>query len=90
MVGATRSFIARPMDVRAIVNGLISALIAIIILFSLMQWAESQFPQLKAIHNTGLMITLFGGLIIIGIGISLFSTHRSVLKYLRMKLDDLY
>ena len=90
MVGATRSFIARPMDARAVLNGLISAVIAIIILFSLMQWAESQFPQLKAIHNTGLMITLFGGLIAIGVGISLFSTHRSVLKYLRMKLDDLY
>ena len=29
-------------------------------------------------------------LILIGISISLFSTHRSVRKYLRMKLDDLY
>jgi cell division transport system permease protein len=90
MVGATRSFIAKPMDFRAIVNGLISAAIAIAILFSLMQWAERQFPQLKAIHNNTLIVILFGGLIIIGVGISLFSTHRSVLKYLRMKLDDLY
>lgn len=90
MVGATRSFIARPMNVRAIVNGLISALIAIAILFSLIQWAESQFPQLKAIHNNTLTIILFGGMILIGVGISLFSTHRSVIKYLKMKLDDLY
>jgi cell division transport system permease protein len=29
-------------------------------------------------------------MILIGVGISLFSTHRSVIKYLRMKLDDLY
>ena len=90
MVGATRNFIATPMDLRAIANGLISSVIAIAVLFGLIQWAESQFPQLKAIHNNMLTIILFGGMILIGVGISLFSTHRSVIKYLRMKLDDLY
>jgi cell division transport system permease protein len=90
MVGATRSFIARPMDIRAIGNGMISALIAIVILFGLIEWAENQFPQLKAIHNNMLTLILFGGMVLIGVGISLFSTHRSVIKYLKMKLDDLY
>jgi cell division transport system permease protein len=90
MVGATRNFIATPMDLRAVVNGLISSAVAIAVLFGLIQWAESQFPQLKAIHNNMLTIILFGGMILIGVGISVFSTHRSVIKYLRMKLDDLY
>jgi cell division transport system permease protein len=90
MVGATRNFIAKPMDVRAVVNGIISAAIAIVILFGLITWAESQFPQLKVIQNNMLTVLLFGGMILIGVGISLFSTHRSVIKYLRMKLDDLY
>ncbi|RFM29797.1 cell division protein FtsX [Deminuibacter soli] len=90
MVGATRSFIARPMDLRAVVNGLLSALIAIAVLFAIIQWAETQFPQMKAIHDNQLTLTLFGGMILVGVGISLFSTHRSVMKYLRMKLDDLY
>jgi cell division transport system permease protein len=90
MVGATRSFIARPMDLRALLNGLISSLIAIAILFSVMQWAESQFPQLKAIRNVQLTFILFGGMILVGVGISVFSTHRSVMKYLKMKLDELY
>ncbi len=90
MVGATRNFIARPMDLRAVVNGIISAAVAIAILFGLIAWAESQFPQLKAIQNNLLTIFLFGGMILIGVGISLFSTHRSVVKYLKMKLDDLY
>lgn len=90
MVGATRGFIVKPMDLRAILNGLISSLIAIGILFSVIQWAESQFPQLKAIRNTQLTLILFGGMIVIGVGISLYSTHRSVMKYLKMKLDDLY
>ncbi|WP_026752658.1 ABC transporter permease [Sediminibacterium sp. C3] len=90
MVGATQSFIARPLNIRAIINGLISSGIAIVLMFSLIGWAEAQFPQLTAIRNTNHTLLLFGGLIILGVGISLLSTHRSVLKYLKMKLDDLY
>ncbi len=90
MVGATRQFIARPMEVRAIINGLISAGIAILLLSFLIQSAESWIPQLKAIRNLELNLILFGSLILLGVGISLFSTHRSVIKYLKMKLDDLY
>ena len=90
MVGATQSFIARPLNIRAVVNGLISSGIAIILLFSLIGWAETQFEPLKGIRNTNHTLLLFGGLIILGVGISVLSTHRSVLKYLKMKLDDLY
>jgi cell division transport system permease protein len=35
-------------------------------------------------------VLLFLALIVMGIGITFFSTHRSVTKYLKMKLDDLY
>jgi len=37
-----------------------------------------------------LLAFMFAGIIVLGIGISFFSTHRSVIKYLKMKLDDLY
>jgi len=90
MVGATRQFITKPMDVKAIVNGLISAGIAIILLFIMITWLENQVPQLKIIRDTRLNLILFGGMILVGVGISVFSTHRSVRKYLKMKLDDLY
>ncbi len=90
MVGATRGFIAKPLNIRALINGLISSGIAIVILFTLIGWAENQFPQLKTIRDVKLTLILFGGLILLGVGISIYSTHRSVLKYLKMKLDDLY
>jgi cell division transport system permease protein len=90
MVGATRSFISKPLNIRAFINGLISSAIAIVLLFTLIGWAESQFPQLKAIRNMQLTLLLFGGLTVLGVGISVFSTYRSVLKYLKMKLDELY
>lgn len=90
MVGATRGFIVKPLNIRALINGLISSGIAIVLLFSIISWAESQFEPLKAVRDTKLTIILFGGLIVLGIGISVYSTHRSVMKYLKMKLDDLY
>lgn len=90
MVGATRGFIARPMNIRAVINGLISSAIAVALLFALILWAESYFPELKKIRDLKLTLTLFGGMFLIGVAISLYSTHRSVLKYLKMKLDDLY
>lgn len=90
MVGATRNFIAKPMDVRAVINGLISAVIAIALLFGLIFWMEGLVPELKTVRDLNLNLILCGGMILVGVGISLFSTHRSVIKYLKMKLDDLY
>jgi cell division transport system permease protein len=90
MVGATRGFIAKPMNIRAVVNGLISGAVAVGLLFTLIGWAESQFPELQHIRDTKLTLTLFGGMVIIGVLISWFSTQRSVMKYLKMRLDDLY
>jgi cell division transport system permease protein len=90
MVGATRNFISKPLLVRALLNGLSSAFIAIFLLFGLIQWASMQFPQIQTLQTIGKSVMLFGGLIVLGVGISVFSTYRSVLKYLKMKLDDLY
>ncbi len=90
MVGATRNFISKPLLVRALINGLISALIAIILLFGLTQWATAQFPQIQTLQGVKTTALLFGGLIVLGVSISVLSTYRSVLKYLKMKLDELY
>ena len=90
MVGATRWFIAKPMNTRAIINGALSGIIAIAAVILVILGAEKVLPEMKAIHDNTTLALLFIGLIILGICITLFSTHRSVLKYLRMKLDDLY
>ncbi len=90
MVGANRYFISRPFDRRAIINGLISGIIAVVGLWLVMQFAESQLPELKALHDNTLIIILMAALLLMGVLISLLSTHRSVLKYLKMHIDDLY
>ena len=90
MVGATRWFIAKPLNIRAIINGAISAVIAIVLVYALTVAAENFLPELRALHDTQTLVILFIALLILGIAITLFSTHRSVIKYLRMKLDELY
>lgn len=90
MVGATRGFISKPLVVRALINGLISAGIALVVLFALIQWTAAQFPQIQTLQGMGNNLILFFGLIIVGVGISVLSTYRSVVKYLKMKLDELY
>ncbi len=90
MVGATRWFIARPINIRAVINGLIASGIAIIAVWLTINLIESQAKEFKMLHDTTSMILLFLVIIVLGVGITLVSTHRSVIKYLRMKLDDLY
>lgn len=90
MVGATRKFITRPFDRRAVINGFISGVVAMVGLWMVIAFAERMLPPLKVIHKTGAILSLMGGMIILGILISLVSTHRSVIKYLKMHVDDLY
>ena len=90
MVGATRWFIAWPMNQKAIVNGAVSGGIASAAVFAFVKIAENILPELKTIRDLTSLSFLFIALILLGIGITLFSTHRSVIKYLKMKLDELY
>jgi len=90
MVGATRWFIARPMDMRALFNGAISGILAVAGIVAVIFFAENQLPYLRALRDYTLLTALFAVIILLGICISFVSTHRSVIKYLKMKLDDLY
>jgi cell division transport system permease protein len=90
MVGATRSFIAKPLTLRAVLNGLIAALVAIGLIYGLMMLSEYFLPYLRDLRDNSKVAILFGFLIALGISITLFSTYRSVVKYLKMKLDELY
>ena len=90
MVGATRGFISKPMNIRAIVNGALAAIISISLIYLIIILFELYLPYLKDLRDNGMLLLMFGFLLLLGIGISVFSTHRSVIKYLKMSLDDLY
>lgn len=90
MVGATRWFIARPFTKKAVTSGVISSLIAIIGIFALIYFAQRVIPELAALQNILSISILVICIILLGVLISAFSTYRSVIKYLKMKVDELY
>jgi len=90
MVGATRWFIAKPFNIRSVINGIISALLAIGGILLLKMFAEAWLPELKTLSSTKWMLILCASILPMGIVIAFLSTHRSVIKYLRTQLDDLY
>ncbi|MFN5930171.1 MAG: cell division protein FtsX [Chitinophagaceae bacterium] len=91
MVGATRWFISKPFTTKALLNGLTSALLAIGAIIFIIYGVENWWlPEMAALRDNSLLSFLFLGLIVMGISITFISTQRSVTKYLKMKLDDLY
>jgi cell division transport system permease protein len=90
MVGATRWFIAKPMDIRALINGAVSGIIAVAGILGVILLSEQLLPEIRALRDYTLLTGMFAVIVLLGISISFISTHRSVVKYLKMKLDDLY
>ncbi len=90
MVGATRWFIARPLNIRAIINGLIASGMAIAAVLGSLVLLEKVIPEMSSLRDGKSILFVVIGILVLGVSITLISTNRSILKYLKMKLDDLY
>ena len=90
LVGASWEFISRPYLRRGILNGLWSALLAILVLIGLLNWAQNQIPELEELEDLNGILAIFTALIGLGVLISGLSTYFVVNKFLRMRVDDLY
>lgn len=90
LVGATRQFISQPFIHQSVYNGIVSGLLAALILVIVLLLAQKSIPELAALHNTFQFLLLCISIIFTGIAISWWSTKKAVIKYLQMRLDDLY
>ena len=90
LVGATQGFIRRPFVITGIRHGLYGAIIAILLLLGLLNFAEKQIPELRDLQDQQMLMYLFGLVVVMGVIISWISTSLAVRKYLRLKSDDLY
>lgn len=90
LVGATKGFIRKPFLTRSFGYGALAGVFASALLLGLIEYAKSNVDGFNLLQNQQLLLLLFAGLIIFGAFLSLFSTLRSVNKYLNMSLDELY
>ena len=90
LFGATRWFIIKPFLGRSVLNGFISGLSATLLVAALLYYFNYALPELGLLSDLVTFAALFAGLLIFGILISFLSTLTAVLRYLRLKVEDLY
>lgn len=90
LVGATEGFIKKPFVVRSIYHGIISGILALILLTGLLIIARENIPELALLEDRGKIIIVYAGLLLTGVFISGLSTWFAVGRYLRMESDKLY
>ena len=90
LVGATEGFIRRPLILRGIMQGCLSAALALLMLMALVYFALQQLPELLELQDPVMLIALVLFLFLLGSFISWISTWFAVRKYLRMRTDLLY
>jgi cell division transport system permease protein len=90
LVGATRAFISRPFIRRGVMQGLYSAILAVIILAAILYFLMQQIPELAGLFDLNLYLIVFALVILTGMLLAWVSTWFAVRKYIRMKEDELY
>ena len=90
LVGATEWFIAKPFIKSGIMIGMVSGVLASVILMSLVFPLTKYFLNISMLDNIFSYIAIVVFLIGLGVLISVLSTKRAVNKYLKLKLNDLY
>ncbi len=90
LVGATRAFICRPFITEAILQGVFSALLSILMLIGLLFIIKSEFIELFQIFKLELLLMVMGIVIVAGVLICLLSTIFVVNKLISYKRSELY
>lgn len=90
LVGATGGFIRRPFVMKGIVNGIVSALIAIALLAVVIYSVMQSMPDIVNLTDYNIYAILAVSVIVLGILISWISTSLAVRKFLRIQSADLY
>ena len=90
LVGATRRFISKPFILKGILQGIISALIAIGLLIGVIYISQREMPELVNLQELDLFLSLFGIVILLGVFITWLSNYFAVRKYIKIKSDNLY
>lgn len=90
LVGASWGFIRRPFIWRAIVIGLVAAIIAILVLGGGVYAWYTKSPDILIVMTWEVLAITAGVILLFGLIITTFCSYVSVNKFLKMKAGDLY
>ena len=90
LVGATCGFIRAPFVRAAVLQGLISSLLAVGMLWAALEMLRSSFPEMASIVDMKLFLLVCGGVVVLGILLCVVSTWLVVNRLVAASKDDLY
>ncbi|MBR5042899.1 MAG: permease-like cell division protein FtsX [Bacteroidales bacterium] len=90
LVGATRRFIRKPFMRGAVLQGLISSLLALGVLAGALALLKRSFPQLFTVFDTRSLLIVAGTVVLCGVIICVVSTYFVVNKLVSLDKDRLY
>ena len=90
IVGASRAFIRRPFMADGLVLGLVSSLLAVLVLGAGLFFSWKSFPQLLGLFSVQGLVIVAGVILLVGVGICLLSTFFTVNRLVGMDTDKLY
>lgn len=90
LVGAKKGFIRRPFLASGALQGLVSSVIAIALLYGIIYFANSQLENIMGSIDPFIIALLFVAVAVIGVLLCVFATLLSINKYLRLKTINLY
>ena len=90
LVGAKKGFIRRPFIASGALQGLVSSIIAIALLYGIIYFANSQLENIMGSIDPWIIALLFVAVAVIGVLLCVFATLLSINKYLRLKTINLY
>lgn len=90
LVGATESFIRRPFLRSMVLQGFFGGLLADLFLALILYAMSKRLPDLALIQDTGSIVAIFVGVILLGVVIAWLSTRAALDKFLNANLEKLY
>lgn len=90
LVGATENFIRKPFIWSSIFQGIIGAIIALLMLTGILYLAVQNIPELALLHEMNTVLIFYAAVFVLGMAISGVSTYFAIGKYLRAKTDKLF
>ena len=90
LVGAKRSFIARPFVKQAVLEGAASGLLASAVMLGIVAYVKNSSPLLENVIRTDLEVAVLGLTVLLGILICVISTLIVVRRVAYISEDDLY
>ena len=90
LVGATRGFIRKPFLIRAVFQGLASAIVALMLIAGLLWFVHSSLPQLFEVMTMEIFEMTAGAVVLCGVVICVAGTFFDVNKLLSMSKEEIY